>query len=430
MTRTIILQVLFFVLALSAHAKDLHVGEVSLFSIEGAITPATYDYLSHQLPKVPADGLVIIKMNTPGGLVTTTKDIITLLGKTHRPITIWITPEGASASSAGSIIASAAHFIFMSPGTNMGAATPVGLSEEIKAGDVKAKALNDLTALVRSLSQARHRPNLPFEEMIRKAHSYTDKEALSLKIIDGEARTSTELLAQLQNKKFFLDGEERTLKISSTAISKEYAPTLGQEILEVLANPSTAYFMFLAGIALLYFEFQAPGGYIAGGIGTGLLILAAMAFQVLPLHWGALGLMIAGVVLLVLEAYVTSYGLLAIGGIVSFILGSIFLFHGEAGFISVKYSVLLSTFAGVLFSISIIVLMLYRGRHKGKVSSFFSPQGSAGTVLTELGPFTYQIKVRGEIWKAHSQEKLSLGDKVDVLHINEESLTAEIKKAN
>lgn len=427
----ILLQILVFVLGVlpvSVFGKSLQITEISLLSVTSAITPATYDYLKQSFKNAPQSALIILKLNTPGGLVSTTKDIITMVGREKRPFAVWITPEGASASSAGAIIASSAHFIFMSPGTNMGAATPVGLGEDIKEGDARKKALNDLTALVRSLSHSRGRPAGPFEKMIINAESYTDQEALKLGLIDGVISHENQILDLVSNKSIILDGQSHTLNVSDVTF-KNYEPTLGQRILEVLANPTTAYILFLIGIALIYFEFQAPGGFIAGSVGLCFLILAAIAFQVLPLDWGSMGLIIAGVFLLILEVFIVSYGILTIAGLISFIMGSLFLFHGEGGYISIQYPALISTLLGVVSAVGLIVWYLWKDQKKQKLSDdFFLPIGAHGTVLSHMGNHEYQVKVRGEIWRASSEQELNLNDPIIVENVDPKTLHITIKK--
>lgn len=429
-----LIQFFLFVLGLfplKSGASSLPIKEVSLFQINSAITPATLDYLKLHTGKLPDGALILIKMNTPGGLITTTKDIITLLSNQSHPIVVWITPEGASAASAGAIIASSAHLIYMSPGTNMGAATPVGLGEDIKESDGKNKAINDLTAMVRALSDSRGRPGQPFEEMIKTAASYTDKEALKLNIINGLASSQSEILESINGKSVMIKGAPVTLDFQNHMEIKVYGPTMGQKILEVLANPSTAYFLFLIGVALIYFEMQAPGGYIAGTVGVCFLILAAVAFQVLPLHWGAMGLIAAGIVLLIMEIFIVSYGILSVLGIAAFTIGSLFLFHGEAGFISIKYPVLLSTLGGVGFSVAVILFYFFLEKKKQpQHNNFFIPTGSKGTILLSTTPYQHQVKVKGEIWNATSTEELNIGDKVEVLSTSDKNLIINVKKVN
>jgi membrane-bound serine protease (ClpP class) len=426
-------QILFIVLGLFplfSWADPYRVTEISHLEISSAISPATYDYLKFHFKKVPAGSLILIKMNTPGGLITTTKDIITLISAQDKPVVVWVSPEGASAASAGAIIAASAHFILMSPGTNMGAATPVGLGEDIKEGDGRSKMLSDLKAVVRSLSYSRNRPAAPFEEMIETAKSFTAHEALKAKFIDGIIDADHTLKDILDHKSFTLLGKVRELEIDSTALSKTYEPTIGQSILNVLANPSTAYLLFLIGVALIYFEFQAPGGFIAGGVGISFLVMAAIAFQVLPLDWGAFALIFIGAILLILEIYVTSYGLLAISGVVSFVAGSLFLFHDEAGYISVNYKMLLSTLLGVSFAILVIVWFYFKDKRNQKIpSSFFVPIGSLGKVMKIDGPL-FIVKVKGEIWRGTSTETLAIDDDVEITAVDSEKLIIEIKKTH
>ena len=432
MRQSILQYLLVFVLGLlplNGKTSMREISEFSLISINSAITPATYDYLEQSLKKMPSEALVIVKINTPGGLITTTKDIITLFGSQKRPLAIWITPEGASASSAGAIIASAAHFIFMSPGTNMGAATPVGLGDDLKEGDGRKKALNDLTALVRSLNNSRGRPSTPFEKMITGAESFTHSEAFDLKIINAVISHQEEIIDYINGKKIILDGEEMTLHSSRSTNVKEYEASTGQKILEVLANPSTAYFLFLIGVALIYFELQAPGGFIAGAFGVGFLILAGISFQVLPLNWGSMGLIVLGIALLILEVFITSYGLLSLAGIAAFVMGSLFLFDGETGLISIQYPVILSTLIGVFSAVGFLLWYLWRDSKKQKFSGdFFLPTGAIGSVLAVLPNKLYQVKVHGEIWNAYSDQSLLVGEAVIVTETDTQELKIKIQK--
>ena len=427
----ILLQLLVFVLGvlpLNSLAVDFDIKEIAVLSVNSAITPATYDYIKQNFQTLPKSSLVVLRLNTPGGLVSTTKDIITLVGREKRPLVVWITPEGASASSAGAIIASAAHFIFMSPGTNIGAATPVALGEDLKESDGRSKALNDLSALVRSLSESRGRPAEPFEKMIRTAESYTDKEALKLGIIDGIISSERDILNFIGKKPVNIDGVVTNLKADDVPV-KIYEPSMGQSILEVIANPSTAYIIFLIGVALIYFEFQAPGGYIAGAFGTFFVILSGIAFQVLPLDWGSMGLIMAGIFLLILEVFIVSYGLLSIAGLIAFTVGSLFLFKGDTGFISIQYPVILSTLAGVATGVGLLVWYLWReSKRQVATHDFFLPVGAKGQVLSRINTNEYQVKVRGEIWRASAEEELNVNDPIAVIFVDAKKLSLKIKK--
>lgn len=400
------------------------------FEINSAITPATFRYLE-RVKKLDKKTAILIKLNTPGGLVSTTKDILTLLGSQFRPVIIWVTPEGASSTSAGAILSSAAHFLYMHEGTNIGAATPIGLGSDIKENDQRSKAINDLVALVKALCESRGRPVTPFVEMIETAKSFTAKEALKLKFIDGVVNNRSDILLALDQKNFNLNGEKFKLVIDKNLEWKEMEQDLGDNLLNIVAHPSTAYILFILGIALLYFEMQAPGGYIAGSAGVIALILAAIAFQVLPLNWGGMGLMLAGIVFIVLEVYITSYGLLGLAGVGAFATGSLFLFDTKEAWLMVNYQIIFSILAAVVVSVGFLSWYLFKDSKKVKNSHFFVPINEEGTVLTRLGGENYQIKVRGEIWKAHSKELLVLGERVKVTEQSPiDHLVLHIKKYN
>ena len=252
------------VLAEDDEARPYPVERIAHLKIKGSINPATLSYLKTSFRRAasPEDGadMLAIELNTPGGLVTTTKDIITLFGESSLPVVVWVRPSGASATSAGAIIASAAHFLFMGRGTNIGAATPVALGKGMDASsDQRKKAVNDLAALVESLSGLHKRNPAPFRQMIEEASSFSSQKALEQRLIDGLADEKEELGRKLHQRRFQLKGETRVLSLERPQWI-DYPMDLGQTILNTLANPSTAYILFLLGLALLYLELQAPGG--------------------------------------------------------------------------------------------------------------------------------------------------------------------------
>jgi membrane-bound serine protease (ClpP class) len=417
----------FFSEAFAEKEKVMTINNIVILKINSAITPATKDYIQENLSKASEHSLFIIKLNTPGGLVVTTKDIISLISNSNHPVAIWIAPEGAAASSAGALIATSAPFIFMSPGTIMGAATPINLGSNIAESDGRNKIINDLKAMVRSMSQLHNRPGVFFEDMITTARSFTDQEAMKLELIDGIVSTPTEMIPALTKKSVNILGTQYKLNIDHVFIS-EVEPTIGQKILEVLANPSASYFLFLLGIALIYFEFQAPGGYIAGAAGFSLVIISAIAFQVLPLHWGAFSLIICGAILLIMDLYLPSHGLLSISGLIATLLGSLFLFHNISGFIEIKYSVILSCFLGI--ALPLVFMLWYTNKHDVKhlgKDDFFAPIGALGTIVAIEESF-YQIKVNGQFWRALSEEALSVGDQIEVIEKVSNQLMVKIKK--
>jgi membrane-bound serine protease (ClpP class) len=403
------------------------IDRIQILTIDSSINPATEDYIKTEYSKLNENDLVVIKMNTPGGLVSVTKEIITTIGSSKALTAIWVTPEGASATSAGAIISSAAHFLFMSPGTNIGAATPIGMGKDIDQKDARSKAINDLVAMVKSLSELRGRNSLPFEKMISDAQSYTDGEALKEKVIDSRVNTIGEIKDYLQNQNVTIQGVNYSLLVNDNVAVIEKEMKIGQFLLNILANPSTAYILFLIGVALIYFELQSPGGFIAGAVGTVFLILAGIAFQILPLNIGSLGLIILAFILFVLEIYVTSYGILSVAGLVSLVFGSLFLFKTDISYLHVNLQIIFSTISAVLVVLAGVGYILWRDRKKNFQASF-ELIGHEGTVLTVLPNERYQIKVFGEIWNALSDDRLQINDRVQVINKDLEKLHVYVKR--
>ncbi|MBD66590.1 MAG: hypothetical protein CME62_15365 [Halobacteriovoraceae bacterium] len=405
------------------------VNQITSLEVDSSINPAVYNYLENNLNKLSAEkgDLVLIKLDTPGGLVTTTKDILTLFGTKSFPIVIWITPEGASATSAGAIIASGAHVLAMSEGTNIGAATPIGMGGDIQQDDARSKAINDLVALVKALSVSRGRNAEEFGKMISEAKSLDAREAEKLKVIDGIINNQKDLLKLLSQKKIVVLGKKITLDVSQNTPITAVEMDPGQKILNIFADPSTAYVLFIIGAALIYFELQAPGGVIAGGLGALCLILAAIGFQVLPLNFGAVGLIVLAFALFVLEAFVASFGLLTLGGIAALVFGSLFLFRTEDSFIQLEQSIIFSVVGAV--SLYVIFIGWYMVKTHIRKKNYYSQQNEHGTVSQVLAGEKYQVKVNGEIWNAHSSEVLQVGDKVDIINEDSDNLILKIQKS-
>jgi membrane-bound serine protease (ClpP class) len=415
----------------SSETEKYLVKKVTYLEVNASINPATFNYLENNINKLSKDSgdLVIIKLDTPGGLVSTTKDILTLIGSSDFPIGVWITPEGASATSAGSIIASAAHILVMSEGTNIGAATPIGMGKDIEQKDSKAKAVNDLVSLVRSLSKARNRNPDKFEKMITKAESLDARSALKEKVIDRIINSEKELMQYIPNLVVTVKGKSLQLSTSGNITTITNEMDLGQRILNIFANPTTAYVLFIIGAALIYFEMQAPGGMISGSIGAICLVLAGIGFQVLPLNLGAMGLIILSFILFVIEAYVTSFGILTIAGLASLIFGSLFLFRTDNSLMDLERSVVYAVVGSVASYVLLIGYFLMKTYRKHK--NLFSQNTHEGIVakVFEHGE-KYQVKVNGEIWNAIAKEELNVNDHIKVIEQDDENLILKIEKKN
>ena len=310
---------------------------------------------------------------------------------------------------------------------NIGGAKP-------EQSDLRSKAINDLVALVKSLSELRQRNGEMFAQMITKASSFTAHQAKDGGLINGIANIQSELTKQLNNTPVRLQGQDYLLKVSANTQTIEHPMDVGQRILNTFAHPSMAYILFLIGAALLYLELQAPGGFVAGSIGAICLVLAGIGLQVLPLNMGALGLIILSFILFILEIFVTSFGLLSLAGFASLIFGSLFLYRTEDSYITFSISLIVASVGAIASFLGICLYYIMRD-HKNigrqKFNSQDNKMGEVVEVLEEVNDslgrlYFYQIKIGGEFWKAKSRQLLNKEEKV---HTTSHSLETETENS-
>ena len=417
---------LFFCLSGGGAAEVLEVNRILRLNINSSINPSTYNYLKNALSEAQKQNcdIILLRINTPGGLISTTKDIIALFGESDRPIVVWVVPSGATATSAGAIIASAAHVLLMSEGTGMGAATPIQMGADIPK-DARKKAINDLVTLTQSLTQSRGRNSQGFGEMVSEAKSFGPREALKKGFIDGIVNTEEELHKYLNGKSLLLKGSKKTMALKNVQ-TISFEMDWGQQLLNILAHPSLAYILFLLGAALIYLEFQAPGGVIAGALGALSLILSAIGFQVLPLNFGALGLIVASVIFFIMEIYVVSYGALSLIGIGALLTGSLFLFRTDNSYLELSRGLVFGSVGMVvLFLIFIAVVMLKTHKYIGK-KRFNSLVGKYGKIDIFLAKsdecYIYQVRIGGEFWRAETKKPRKEGESCKILEQDHENM--------
>lgn len=396
-----------------------------VITISGAITPPAAEYITQNISEAGKEGAygLIILLDTPGGLDLSMRDIAKGILNAPIPVFVYVYPSGARAASAGVIITVAAHVAGMAPGTNIGAAHPVGLGG---GGDktMMEKVANDAAAYVRSIAKIRGRNEEWVEKAVRISASITAEEALKNGVIDYVATDVQQLLKLADGKQVLVGDKKKELKTSG-AILKERKMGVRHRILTTLSDPNIAYILFLVGLAGLYFEFSTPGAILPGVVGGISLIMAFFAMQTLPVNYAAVMLILFGIVLFIAEIKVVSHGILTVGGIVSLAVGSLMLFDSPDPALRVSLEVLIPTLTIIsLFFVGVISLVIkaqMRKKHTGK-EGMIGAIGKTVTKVHEEG----QVMVRGEYWAAFSDTPLAEGTRVRVIWID--NLKVKVEK--
>ena len=406
--------------------------------INGVIGPATADYIERNLQKafVSQAKAVLINMDTPGGLDVSMRRIIKKIIASPIPVITYVTPGGARAASAGTYILYASHIAAMAPATNLGAATPVQIgglggfvndkdSPAKDEDDKKAKPLadpmthkvvNDASAYIRGLAKMHGRNEQWAEQAVREAASLSSEEALKLNVIDIVAIDVSDLFKQLQGRKINVAGKELIFNTGQIEI-QNMKPDWRSQFLAVITNPSIAYILLLIGIYGLAFEFSNPGSIVPGTIGGICLLLALYALQLLPVNYAGVGLILLGIALMTAEAFAPSFGILGLGGVVAFVIGSVILIDTDVPGFGIDLG-LVAGFALSSAAFFIIAIgLLLKSRYRPIVSGKEEMLGCVGVVLDDFSG-TGMIRIHSESWRASCAQQLHKNEKVKVTAID------------
>lgn len=427
-----------------AREADKEPGPILHLTVDDAIGPATADYLLRALDKAEQLGasLIVISMDTPGGLDTSMRDIIKAISNSPVPVATWVAPTGARAASAGTYILYASHIAAMAPGTNLGAATPVSLGGGgAPAGDkdrnkdtptgtddndkpppapsnedaMRNKVVNDAVAYIRGLAEIHGRNQDWAERAVREGASLQASEALKLKVIEIIAGSMADLLQQIDGRKVKVQDRTVTLRTAGMTV-QDYEMDWRSRLLSVLTNPNVAYILMLIGIYGLIFEFSNPGAIVPGTVGAICLLVALYSLQLLPINYAGMGLILLGVALMVGEAFQPSFGILGIGGIIAFLIGSIILIDTDTPGFGINIGVIATFTASSALVFIFIVGMAIRARRRPVVSGLEQLIGGTATVLQDFdqkGPVT----IHSETWQALTHTPVVKGQRVRVTGI-------------
>jgi len=390
---------------------------IIVVKIEGAINPVVAEFVANEIrsANTSSEELIVIRMDTPGGLDTSMRKIIKAIQSSKVPVASFVSPGGSRAASAGTFIIIASHIAAMEPGTNIGAAHPVNLMGGGTGGQAKVmedKVVNDASAYIRSLAEKRGRNTHWAELSVRKSVSVSAGEAKRLNVIDLVAANLDSLVLALDKREVKLGGSIITLNTAEkNIIFKEMNSR--QRILDIIASPNVAYVLMMLGLVGLFFELSNPGLILPGVVGSVSLVLALYAMQALPINYAGLLLIILGVVLLIAEVNVMSYGLLAMSGAISIFLGSIMLIDSDDPTMQISKMILYPTL-GMTFLFSIGSIYLAKKAHQLVTTTGMEGLlGEVGVVKETLN-LEGRVLIHGEIWMAESDTVISVGEKVSV----------------
>ncbi|WP_434119961.1 NfeD family protein [Pseudomonas fortuita] len=403
-------------------------GAVWVLGIDDAIGPASADYLIRSLGQAQAQGaqLVVIRMDTPGGLDSAMRQMIKAILASPVPVATYVAPSGARAASAGTYILYASHVAAMAPGTNLGAATPVQIGgppgapkdDKAKGSDdetLARKQVNDATAYIRGLAQLRGRNADWAEKAVREAVSLPASEALRLNVIDQVADDLPALLHKLDGKTLVVAGQLRQLHTASASLV-EHLPDWRTRVLAVITNPSVALILIMIGVYGLLFEFMSPGSTVGGVVGGICLLLALYALQLLPVSFAGVALIVLGIAFMIAEAFLPSFGVVGFGGIVAFVVGALILIDTDAPGFGIPLA-LIGTL-GVLSALLIggVLGMALKARQRALVSGDAGLVGSLVPVTQVMAgnPLRGVVLAQGEQWQVQCATPLQAGQNVRV----------------
>ncbi len=394
----------------------LQSNEVYLGEMSGVISPASSAYILRAISIAEEKNGVclIIKLDTPGGLDESMREITKRILNAKVPVVIYVAPRGARAASAGVFILYASHIAAMAPGTNIGAAHPVGMGGEKIDTVMASKVTNDAVAYLQSLAKARNRNIEWAEKAVRQSVSIDDETALKIGVCEVIAEDEDDLINRLDGKEVRILDETIKLNTKSAPL-KKISMSLREKLLLILTNPNIAYILLLLGIYGLFFELQNPGMIFPGVVGGICLILGFYALHLLPVNYAGLALILLSAIFFILEIYVTSHGLLSVGGVISLIVGSLILFESDLPFLRVSWEVIVVVVIIIIVFVGLLLFLGIKAQFRKPAAGKEGLIGEQGVTRTEVNSEGGTVFVHGELWNAVSDRPIKKGVKIKVI---------------
>jgi len=388
--------------------------EIYIVNVSSAISPGTADFIKSGIKKAgeAQAACVIIQLNTPGGLAESMREIVMAILASRVPVVVYVSPGGARAASAGVMITVAADIAAMAPGTNIGAAHPVGLGGKKIGKSMEDKVVNDMVAHVKSVAGKRGRNIQWVERAVRESISATETEALKENVIDIIAADLDDLIRQINGRSVEGKGILKLDAARKTVLKESFRT----KILKTISDPNIAYILLMIGLAGLYFELSNPGAIFPGVVGGISIVLAFFAFQTLPVNYAGFLLIFLALVFFIMELKITSYGLLSVAGVVSLFLGSIMLFEGSAPEFRVSLRVIIPTVAVICSFFVFVAGLVFKSQASKPQTGAEGLTGKIGVARSQIDP-EGRVRIHGELWKARAKKFIPEGADVRVVNV-------------
>lgn len=397
--------------------------------IDGAISPASSEHLSLALEEAEKNNssFLLLELNTPGGLVTSTRDMVQMITNSKIPVVVYVSPKGSHAASAGTYILYSSHIAAMASGTNVGAATPVSLMDDGLLSKEKStmqnKVIGDATAYIKSLAELRDRNSTWAAQAVEEGVSISANEALKLGVIDMKTDSIDELLKKLQGYEVEVEDRIVTLKTANITAEK-IEPDFKSKILSIITNPNVAYILMLVAIYGIFFELLNPGSILPGATGAISGVLALYALNILPFNYAGMLLIFIGIAFMIAEVFVAGFGILGFAGVVAFVIGSLLLFDAQTLGTDISLALIVA-FAIVSLGFFIYVMRLFLSTKRQKPHSGVEDMIGIDARVVQKDRDSYLVLAHGERWEAVSKESFEVDDIATVESID--GLTLKIK---
>jgi membrane-bound serine protease (ClpP class) len=422
---TVILAVIVF--AFSAYSQESRI--IYHIKIDGSINPSTSDYIHRSIEeaKIKNAECLVIELNTPGGLLKSTRYIVTDLLTSPIPVIVFVSPSGSQAASAGVFITLASNIAVMAPGTNIGASHPVNTQGGMDSV-MSEKVTNDAAAFIRSISEKRKRNVQWAEDAVRKSVSITETEALKDSVIDLIANDMNDLLQKIDGREVETSTGKKILSTKNYTIVN-FEEGWFHKILGIISDPNIAYILMMIGMWGIILEFYHPGGILPGVVGVICIVLGLYGLHTLPVNYAGLALILLAIILFIAEIKITSYGMLTVGGVICLFLGSMMLIDTSSPLeaaIDISMSVVITTVVIISLLFMLLAWLVIQAHKRKAMTGESGMLGEIGEVFEDITGGIGTVRIMGELWKAESDENIPKGSKVKVSGVRD--LTIRVRK--